>query len=76
MIYLFSGFGEDKWAIRQVLAWKNETLIEQTLHIHGTKDRILWYNCIKNAVGIENGGHLMIVNKAQAVQKILDSAIF
>lgn len=62
MIYLFSGLGADKRAFANLQIK------------HGTKDRILWYNCMKNAVGIENGGHLMIVNKAQAVQKLLDAA--
>lgn len=30
-----------KWAIDQIARWKNETLIENQVHIHGTNDRII-----------------------------------
>jgi hypothetical protein len=61
-----------KWAIRQIIEWRNEQKIEKTIHIHGTSDKILWHNCVKDVISIENGGHLMILNKTTEINKIIN----
>lgn len=60
-----------KWAIRKIVTWKNEESIENTLHIHGTKDWILWHSCVRDAVLIIGGGHLMILNRSKEVNEII-----
>lgn len=62
-----------KWAINQLLNWKNTEKVNNLYRIHGTKDRLL-----KCPVGgsknflIKNGGHLAIVDEAEKVNEIIE----
>jgi pimeloyl-ACP methyl ester carboxylesterase len=61
-----------KWAINAIVHWDNEEIVEKTVHIHGDSDHILPIGCIKKVdFGIENGGHLMIFNQADAINEFL-----
>ncbi len=60
-----------KWAIDQIVKWSNETIIENTTHIHGTNDRILPKRFVVSDYTIENGGHFMTVNKADKVSELI-----
>jgi pimeloyl-ACP methyl ester carboxylesterase len=60
-----------KWAIREIVRWKNEVLHDNLLHIHGTADRILPYLFVKPDITVEKGGHFMTVNKAMEVTGIV-----
>ncbi len=62
-----------KWAIRVIVTEKFEFLrSSKTLHLHGTKDRILPIRNLSNLVPIEGGGHLMTYTNSAAVnQKIV-----
>ena len=60
-----------KWAIGKIVLWKNLASPKNIFHIHGTSDRILPLNFIKCNVNIENGGHLMTLNKADELNQIL-----
>ena len=60
-----------KWAIDKVAKWKNETEVHNTFHIHGTIDRVLPIRFVDCNKKIENGGHLMILNKADEINEIL-----
>ncbi|MBI3240168.1 MAG: alpha/beta hydrolase, partial [Flavobacteriia bacterium] len=60
-----------KWAIDQLVKWENETLIENTTHIHGTNDRILPKRFVQSDYSIENGGHFMTVNKAEEISQLM-----
>ena len=60
-----------KWAIEKVLLWKNQTLPKNIFHIHGTKDRLLPLKFVNCQVNVKNGGHFMILNKADELNKIL-----
>lgn len=62
-----------KWAIYQVIHWENEILPANYLHIHGNKDHLLPSRNIKNALLLEGGGHLMILNKAKEITKLMRS---
>lgn len=64
-----------KWAIRQILTWNNIQTPLNTIHIHGTKDRILPYKNIQNANKIENGGHFMTIDKSEQLTKLLKQII-
>ncbi len=59
------------WAIHQLMKWDNTSSIP-LLHIHGTKDKIFPTAKIKNYTPIENGGHLMILNKADRISFIIN----
>ena len=59
------------WAINEILNWKNEVQLNNCLHIHGNKDRIIPIHNIKADFVIENGGHFMTVNKAEEIERII-----
>src|SRR5688572_19391451 len=52
-----------RWAINQVLNWKNNWQPENLIHLHGQKDHIFPVKKIKNAMIIPGGGHFMIMNR-------------
>jgi pimeloyl-ACP methyl ester carboxylesterase len=57
------------WAIDAILNWNNQTLLPNITHIHGTNDRLLPNK--KSDHLIKNGGHFMIVNKAQELRSLI-----
>jgi pimeloyl-ACP methyl ester carboxylesterase len=64
-----------KWAINIIVNWKNVDLHSQLQHIHGTKDKLLPFKNAGNAIAIENGGHLMVLDKAKQVSEVLHQVI-
>jgi pimeloyl-ACP methyl ester carboxylesterase len=60
-----------KWAINEILHWKNEERPTNIFHIHGTKDKIFPISNLKVDFKIENGGHFMAYSKADEVSKVL-----
>ena len=60
-----------KWAIDKVPTWKNQVVPKNAFHIHGTNDKILPLTFINANLSVENGGHLMILNKSEELSKIL-----
>ena len=64
-----------KWAIDKVVTWTNRTQTENVFHIHGTSDKILPVNFVNCNLKIKDGGHLMTLNKADELNKILQEQI-
>jgi len=60
-----------KWAINQIVNWKNLSVPQNYIHIHGTHDRILPAKYLKIDYKIKNGGHFMTVNKAKEIEVII-----
>lgn len=60
-----------KWAINKILHWQNTTVHKNIVHIHGTRDRILPFKNIKGSSVVKNGAHLMVITRAEEVNKIL-----
>ncbi len=60
-----------KWAINEILIWKNNQRPENICHIHGTNDRIFLCNKTLADVKINGGGHFMVYNKANIISKVL-----
>jgi pimeloyl-ACP methyl ester carboxylesterase len=65
-----------RWAIHQILTWKNTILPLNYVHSHGTQDKILPLGFVKNCIAIKNGGHLMVLDKANEISKILREVLF
>jgi pimeloyl-ACP methyl ester carboxylesterase len=65
-----------KWAIHQVVIWKNEIIPDNLYHIHGECDRIFPYLFVREDFNVKGGGHLMIISQAEyisnLIQKIVD----
>ena len=62
-----------KWAINEIVNWKNEIVPLNIFHIHGNKDRIISMKNVKTDFVIDNGGHFMTVNKAKEIESIIFS---
>ncbi|MDO6674765.1 alpha/beta hydrolase [Tenacibaculum sp. 1_MG-2023] len=65
-----------QWAIYNVLHWKQKESIPDIIHIHGKKDEVFPIKHIKNSIEIENGTHVMILNKAKTISEILKKECF
>ena len=60
-----------EWAIDTILNWQQEEPLEYVQHIHGNKDEVFPYKNIHDAIEISKGSHVMIINKAKTISKIL-----
>lgn len=60
-----------KWALTQIAQWKNDTVPDKIYHIHGKRDRLLPYRYISHPIPVRDGGHLMIMNRADMVTGIV-----
>jgi surfactin synthase thioesterase subunit len=63
------------WAINAILNCKNKTAPKNLYHIHGDMDRIFSIKKIKPDYTIHNGGHFMILNKSDEVNKCINSIL-
>jgi hypothetical protein len=64
-----------KWAVEELVNWKNETKLKTVIHISGTDDRIFPPTESKNLHLIEGGGHFMIIDKAPEVSEVINDFI-
>jgi pimeloyl-ACP methyl ester carboxylesterase len=64
-----------KWAVNIIVTWNNTTLHPNLFHIHGTHDKLLPLKNADDAIFIQNGGHLMVLNKAKQVSEALHRII-
>ncbi|WP_271406494.1 alpha/beta fold hydrolase [Tenacibaculum soleae] len=65
-----------QWAIYNVLHWQQNKELANIIHIHGKKDEVFPIKHIKNSIEIENGTHVMILNKAKKISKLLKKECF
>ncbi len=63
-----------KWAVNELINWKNITKLENVIKISGDKDKLLPSKDDKTII-IEGGGHFMIVDKANEISKIINAKI-
>jgi pimeloyl-ACP methyl ester carboxylesterase len=61
-----------EWAINQIINWQNHTRLPNLIHIHGSADRIFPIKYVHPDFIIKDGGHLMIMNKAEEINNILE----
>lgn len=64
-----------KWAINQVVQWKNQTIPDNIYHIQGTSDRIFPLSFIEANFTVEKGGHFMIMNRAEQISNLIETII-
>jgi len=64
-----------KWAINEIVCWRNKARHYNLTHIHGMSDRILPRIFVKPDIVIPNGGHFMTVNKALEVTNTIRSLL-
>ena len=64
-----------KWAIHQIINWKNEQRPGNLVHIHGTKDHLLPVANTRADIILTGGGHLMVYDRADEISRILRERI-
>jgi pimeloyl-ACP methyl ester carboxylesterase len=60
-----------KWAIREILNWKQKDPLADVIHIHGNKDLTFPISLIKNCIIIPGGTHALILTKYAWLNKNL-----
>ncbi|WGH76593.1 alpha/beta hydrolase [Tenacibaculum tangerinum] len=65
-----------QWAIYNVLHWQQKEPLADIVHIHGKKDEVFPIKHIHNSIEVENGTHVMILNKAKTISEILKKECF
>lgn len=64
-----------KWAVNELLNWKNTTPISSIIKISGTNDKLLPPTKANNSILIEKGEHFMIVDKAKEISEVINERI-
>jgi len=63
------------WAIHNMLSWKNNSRLQDLIHIHGTKDEIFPIKYIKDCIPVEGGTHAMIIVHAKKISAIIETLL-
>lgn len=63
------------WAIENMVNWKRKKVDSRVFHIHGDQDMVFPIRYIKDAIVIEGGTHVMILNKASKISELLENII-
>lgn len=60
-----------KWALNEIINWKNEEIPQNTIHIHGDKDKIFPIENVVPDYIVEGGGHSMTITHSEEVDRII-----
>lgn len=66
-----------RWSIHKIVNWEHSSSYqeENLTHIHGTKDIVFPINNIKNAINIEGGTHIMVMQKPKQVSREINKVL-
>ena len=64
-----------RWSLHAIISWDQPERLAGIVHLHGSNDYMLPVKYTRPDYIIKNGGHLMIFNKADEVNKILDEVL-
>jgi len=64
-----------RWSLNVIVHWSHMERLADLVHIHGSNDHLLPYRYVKADYLIKNGGHLMVMNKADEVNSILQEVL-
>jgi pimeloyl-ACP methyl ester carboxylesterase len=59
------------WALEKMITWDRKEKIKNIVHIHGEKDMVFPIKYIDECKAVKDGTHIMILNKARKISKIL-----
>ncbi|MGB3200651.1 MAG: alpha/beta hydrolase [Nodosilinea sp.] len=60
-----------KWAMNRVVGWRNQVVPKNLVKIHGGRDRVFPFGDRSADVVIPDGGHLMVLNRAEELSQLL-----
>lgn len=61
-----------RWAVNAILTWKTDCKSD-CIHIHGSEDLLLPLRYTSPTHIIKGGGHMMVMNRAEEINKILNT---
>jgi len=64
-----------KWAINQIANWRNNHVLSNAIHIHGTADILLPHRYVHADYSVEGGEHLMVLTEGAIISKLLRQII-
>jgi pimeloyl-ACP methyl ester carboxylesterase len=64
-----------RWSLNEILHWDQMERPPGLIHIHGSNDHLLPCRYTKADYIVEKGGHLMVLNRAQEVNRILNQIL-
>jgi len=64
-----------RWSLNIIVSWPHTERLLNLIHIHGSHDHLLPNRYVKADYVVQNGGHLMVMNKAEEVNKILEQIL-
>lgn len=59
-----------RWALNSIIKWSNNSTYKDVVRIHGTNDKIIPLK--GNAIEVKDGGHFMIVDKADEISNLVN----
>ncbi|HET9824394.1 MAG TPA: alpha/beta hydrolase [Chitinophagaceae bacterium] len=60
-----------RWSLNEILHWNQNDRPTGLIHIHGSNDHLLPCRYTRADYIVQKGGHLMVLNRAQDVNRIL-----
>lgn len=60
-----------KWALNEIIHWKNEVILQNTIQIHGDEDKIFPIKHVNPDYIIKGGGHSMTITHAEEIEEII-----
>ncbi len=66
-----------RWSIHKIVNWDHSLQYKEDnlTHIHGTKDIVFPITNIKNAIQIEGGTHIMVMQKPKQVSEKINEIL-
>lgn len=74
IIYRYAKFADPeliRWSMHAIVTWNQPERLAGIIHLHGSNDHMLPIKYTYPDYVIKNGGHLMVFNRAEEVNKIL-----
>jgi pimeloyl-ACP methyl ester carboxylesterase len=64
-----------RWSLNAIIRWDQRQRLPGVIHVHGDKDHLLPLRFTHPDFVIKNGGHLMVLNKANEVNNVINQVL-
>ena len=78
LIYNYAKFMDTnlvRWSLHAILNWEQHERLPGVVHVHGSRDFMLPLRYTRPDYIVKDGGHLIVFNKAEEVNKILNEVL-
>jgi pimeloyl-ACP methyl ester carboxylesterase len=64
-----------RWSLNVIVHWSHTERLSDLIHIHGSNDHLIPRRYVKADYTVKNGGHLMVMNRADELNSILQEVL-